>query len=65
MKELLFPWSSSLLELLSDLGDSCPETCGIVIDAIAIGVRNANTAIIQSLPGKLASLFGKWNGISW
>ena len=61
MTELLFPWCNTLVDLMSELGDSNPETSSIVIDSIVIAVLNGNLTIVSSLHDKLLPLYGKYN----
>ena len=55
---LLQPWSSSLVNLLSDERGISPETFSVVVDAMAAAVQHGNTAIIEALPMKMECLFG-------
>lgn len=58
MAKLLHPWSRTLLDLLSDLGGSSPETSSIVLESVAKAALHNSTALISELRQKLLPLIG-------
>ena len=58
MMELLLPWSSTLMDLLLDLRDSCPDISVVVVDSISAAAIHKNATIIAELRHKLLPLLG-------
>lgn len=57
MKELVYPWCLTLVDLLLALGDSSPETSALVAESLCTAALHGNVPLLSVLRERLWTLF--------